>query len=586
MMQNSLNVSWHRAAHLGALASVGLLAACSGSKDITPPPPVTPTATAVTLSVYGAKTVTGSGGVSFVTPGRYAVIPQYAAAVDFATGANRASVADYPFAIGGLGTVTARVDQVTPPPATLSVVEAFHLRLRNIEKEEAPRSIAYMQELRAHPPVSLKVGTAAAAPAATMNFSVLSSLTTSAYTSVSARLLYAGNNILLYVDSQSPTTNGFTDAQYSAFGRQMDVDLFPLDTATWGATSDLDANQRTYVLFTPIVNRLTLSSGSCGTYVAGFFNGADLSPTNTNGNKAEIFYSSVPGEPAGGASCALLSQATVQNAAPATFIHELQHMISYNQHVLLRSGTTEAIWLNEGLSHMSEELGGKIYETRYPCPNLPPCPGPGRASPSQIFPDSSQGFLPPNFGNAYDFFSSRQDFSLTSPTGFGTIEERGVAWLFLRWLADQKGDAKLPQLVQTRNTGTTNIEAVMGESFPVLFADYMTAVLLDDFPGATAGQISSRYQFTSRNLRAIYARLNSIAATAFPTAYPLDVNDLPLLSKLTPASVAQTIQMKPGSLDLFQFTSTTANAGMSFKPTTGTTFLATLNAQVTVVRLP
>ncbi len=291
MMQNSLYVALQRASHLGALAGVGLLAACSGSKDGgMVVPPVTPTTTAVTLNVFGARTVTGSGGVSFVTPGRYAVIPQYASAVDFATGTNRASVADYPFAIGGLGTVTARVDQVTPPPATLSVVEAFHLRLRNIEKDEAPRSIAYMQALRSHPPVSLKLGTANAAPAATMNFNVLSSLTTSAYTSVSARLLYAGNNILLYVDSQAPTTNGFSDAQYSAFGRQMDVDLFPLDTATWGATSDLDANQRTYVLFTPIVNRLTLSSGSCGTYVAGFFNGADLSPTNVNGNKAEIFY--------------------------------------------------------------------------------------------------------------------------------------------------------------------------------------------------------------------------------------------------------------------------------------------------------
>lgn len=585
MMQNSLYVAWHRASRLGALAGLGALAACSGGKDIVTPP-VTPTATAVSLNVYGAKTVTGGGGVTFVTPGRYAVIPQYAAAIDFATGTNRSTVADYPFAIGGLGTVTARIDQVTAPPMSLSVTDAFHLRLRNIEREEAPRSIAYMQALRAHPPVNLRVGTANAAPAATMNFNVLSALTTSTYTSVSARLLYVGNNILLYVDNQSPTTNGFSDAQYQAFGHQMDVDLFPLDVATWGGTSDLDGNQRTYVLFTPIVNRLTLNSGSCGTYVAGFFNGADLSPGNTNGNKAEIFYSSVPGEPAGGSSCALLSQATVQSAAPATFIHELQHMISYNQHVLLRSGSTESIWLNEGLSHMSEELGGKIYESRYPCPNLPPCPGPGRASPAQIFPDSAQGFLPPNFGNAYDFFSSRQDFSLTSPTGFGTIEERGVAWLFLRWLADQKGEAKLSQLVQTQATGAANIEAVMGESFPVLFADYMTAVLLDDFPGATAGQISTRYQFTSRNLRAIYARLNSIAASAYPTAYPLNVNDLPTLSKLTPASASQTILMKPGSLDLFQFTSTTANAGMAFKPSTGTNFQANLNAQVTVVRLP
>jgi hypothetical protein len=588
MMQNSLYVSWHRLAQGSALLTFGALAACSDGpgSDLNPNPnPGTTTATAVTLDVFGAKTVTGNGGVKFVNPGRYAVLPQFAATTDFATGTNRATVADYPFVIGGLGTLTARVAPIAAPQASLSVVEQFHLRMRQIEKDEAPRAMQYMQELRARPAVSLKVQQQQATALDTRDFKVLSSLTGNTYTTVTARLLYTGTNILLYVDNGTPTTNAFTDTEYAAFGRQMDTDLFPIDVATFGAPSDIDANGKTYVLFTPIVNRLTLSSGSCGSYVAGFFNGADLSGS-ANGNKAEIFYSSVPGEPAGGASCTPLSQAVVRNSAPATFIHELQHMISYNQHVLIRSGTTEDIWLNEGLSHMAEELGGKLYETHWPCPNLPPCPASaGRASTAQIFPDSSQGFLPPNFGNAYDFFSSRQDFSLTSPTGFGTIEERGVAWLFLRWLADQKGEAKFTQLVQTRTTGTANIEAVMGESFTTLYADYLTAVLLDDFPGATAGQIPTRFQFTSRNLRAIYARLNSIAATAYPTAYPLDVNDLVAGSKLTPATAAANYQMKPGSLDLFQFTSTDANAGMAFKPPTGA-FLTTLNAQVTVVRLP
>ena len=588
MMQNSLYVSWHRLARGTALMTFSALAACGdgvGSKVDPNPNPGMTAATAVTLDVFGAKTVSGSGGVKFVNPGRYAVLPQFASSADFASGTNRATVASYPFAIGGLGTLTARVAPIAAPVPTLSVVEQFHLRMRQIEKDEAPRAIQYMQALRARPPASLQVQRQQATALDTRDFKVLSSLTGGTYTTVSARLLYTGTNILLYVDNQSPTTNAFTDAEYAAFGRQMDTDLLPIDLATWGATSDIDANGKTFVLFTPIVNRLTLSSGTCGSYVAGFFNGADLSGS-VNGNKAEIFYSSVPGEPAGGASCTPLSQAIVRLSAPATFIHEMQHMISYNQHVLIRGGTTEDIWLNEGLSHLAEELGGKLYETHWPCPNLPPCPAsPGRASTAQIFPDSSQGFLPPNFGNAYDFFSSRQDFSLTSPTGFGTIEERGVAWLFLRWLVDQKGDAKLAQLDQTRTTGTANIEAVMGESFTTLYADYLTAVLLDDFPGATTGQIPSRYQFTSRNLRAIYARLNSIAATAYPTPYPLDVNALPVTAKLTPASVSATYQMKPGSLDLFQFTSTVANAGMAFKPPTGT-FLSTLNAQVTVVRLP
>ena len=586
MKENTLNVPRRWAVACASLVTALALTGCSDS-GTGPTPPVNPgtgPGTPVTLNIFGVATVTGSGGVNLTNAGRYAVIPQFAASQDFATGTGRATVPDFPFTIGGVASLTARVDQPTERPAAkLSVVEAFHMRMRQVEVEEAPRAAAFMQQLRARPPVSLSVQ-AQQQGQTSRDFRVLSSLTTSTYTTVRARLLYTGTNILLFVDSLAPTVGGFTDAEYASFGRQFDQDLFPIDVTTFGATSDIDSNGRTFVLFTPLVNRLTLGSGACGTFVAGFFNGSDLSG-NVNANRAEIFYSSVPGEPAGGPTCQPLSVATVRNGAPATFIHELQHMISFNQHVLLRSGASEDIWLNEGLSHMAEELGGKLYESRYPCPSLPPCPPQGRGSTAQIFPDSAQGFLPPNFSNAYDFFSRRLSFSLTSPTSFGTLEERGVAWLFLRWLIDQKGEARLGQLVQTRSTGTGNVEAVAGETFRVLFADFLAATLLDDYPGATAGQIPTRFQYTSRNLRAIYARLNSIAAAAYPTPYPLDVADLLTPNRLTPASVSLSRQMKPGSLDLFLFTSASTNSGFTFKPAAGN-FGSTLNAQVTVVRLP
>ncbi len=559
------------------------IVACSDGDGTVEPGPINLTATPVTLETFASQTVTGAGGVKFVNPGVYAVIPQFASTQDFATGTGRATVPDFPFSIGGAGTLTTRIAPLPEEQPNLTVAEAFHMRLRSIETEEAPRAMAYMQQLRSRGPVSLSVQSAAAMMQ--RDFRVLSSLTSSTYTTVTARLVYEGTNILLYVDNQPTQSTTFADTEYASFGRQFDQDLFPIDTRAFGNTSDIDANGKTFVLFTPIVNRLTLGSGACGSYVAGFFNGADLSG-NTNANRAEIFYSSVPGEPAGGSTCAPLSLAVVRQSAPATFIHELQHMISYNQHVLSRNASTEAVWLNEGLSHMAEELGGKLYEARYPCPNLPPCPPAGRASTAQIFPDSAQGFLPPNFGNAYDFFSSRLDYSLTSPTGFGTIEERGVAWLFLRWLIDQKGEAKLGELVQTRNTGTANVEAVASEQFPRLFADFLVATLLDDYPGTTAGQIPARYQYPSRNLRAIYARLNSIAAQSYPTPYPLSIADLAGAERLTPTSPLLSREMKPGSLDLFSFTSTTANTGLEFKPTTGASFQASLNAQVTVVRLP
>jgi hypothetical protein len=181
--------------------------------------------------------------VKFVNAGRYAVIPQFASTQDFATGTSRATVPDFPFSIGGAGTLTARLERLPEERPSLTLAEAFHMRMRAIESEEAPRAIAYMQQLKLRPPVSLQVRSAAAA--ANRDFKVLSSLTSSTYSTVTARLIYEGTNILLYVDNQPTVTTTFTDAEYASFGRQFDEDLFPIDTRNFGNTSDIDGNGKT-----------------------------------------------------------------------------------------------------------------------------------------------------------------------------------------------------------------------------------------------------------------------------------------------------------------------------------------------------
>jgi hypothetical protein len=568
-----------------AAATLLALAACKDSPTepvVKPGPPVD-----VALEVFGVATVAGSGGVTFVNPGRYAVLPQFAATKDFAIRIKGGgdSVPGFPFLIGARTSVSANVAAMPGGRVRrLSDVDAFHMSMRERERQEEANAIAFMQRRRTSAPINARI--AAAQLQVSRDFRIQSVLGESPkYSTITARLVHTGTNVLVYVDEQSVVAGGFTDAEYAAFGALYDRDLYPIDRATFGAPSDLDGNGRVIVLYSPVVNRLTINSGECGQYVAGFFNPADLSGS-ADGNRAEVLYLSVPGEPTGGPACPRLNAGTLRNATPSTFIHELQHVISYNQHVLQRSGTSEETWLNEAMSHMAEELGGKLYETRYPCPAGPPCPSPGRANPSQLFPDSAQGFLLSNFVNAYDFFFSRRDFSLTSPTGYGTLEERGAGWLFLRWLVDQRGDASLSQLAQTSRTGTANIEAVGGESFRSLFADFLTATLLDDYPGAAPGQIPSRLQFTSRNLRAIYARLSSVSPLSFPTVYPLALADLDAASRLNETSPELRRVMKPGTFDLFQYTSTAASTGLTFRPRADASFAADLNAQVTVVRLP
>lgn len=535
------------------------------------------------LAEYEAVTLPAARAASclaFAGNARYALLPQYAATQDFAIGRNRDSVPSFSYVIGASGAVTPQVVG-TRPPRTGDPVADFHLFLRWQEKQLAPAAAAAYRTVQATEGVSLSVARAEVpAVGSTRTFSVLNSLTASpaTYSTITARLVYAGSNILVYVDQATPgPPSGVNDATFAQVGAQFNDDLFPIDARTFGAPTDIDNNGRTLVLFTPVVNRLTIDRAGCGSYIAGFFNGIDLVATSTRGNRGEVFYGTVPGAQISSLSNCLLTVANWQRTTPATFIHELQHLISYGQHVLRRNGDAEDVWLNEGLSHIAEELGGRLYEQRFPAPA-------DRTDPAQLFPNSAQGFLPPNFANAYDFFADRTAYSLTSPTQFGTLEERGVAWLFLRWLGDLRGEAAFGQLVQTNRIGAANVEAVAGEPFPRLFADFVTAVLLDNFPGADTTRINPRYQLRSRNLRQIYARLNAIDRTNFPTAYPLDLASLPATQRLV-AGGTFAGSLKPGGFDLFELRLGGSAANATFRPPTGS-FQSTLNAQLTVVRVP
>src|SRR5262249_43897295 len=143
----------------------------------------------------------------------------------------------------------------------------------------------------------------------------------------------------------------------------------------------------------------------------------------------EIFYSIVP-DPSGTVSCAH-SVSNVGSTVPATFLHELQHLISFSQHFVIHGGQPEYGWLDEGLSIVAEELGAVHYEQK--------CPGTAcRSNPAQIFPDSSVGFVDDFLFDSYEYGLGSDTSSVTLHTdaddGFSW---RGGDWLLMRWLGDQ-----------------------------------------------------------------------------------------------------------------------------------------------------
>jgi hypothetical protein len=390
------------------------------------------------------------------------------------------------------------------------------------------------------------------------------------YATVNAKLLFIGTNTLVYVDTMAPA-NGFNTSQLNAFGQQIDQTFYTIDVNAFGPPSDVDGNGRVIVLLSPVVNSLS-PSAQCATqgYIAGFFFGLDLSGAgNSNSNQGEIYYGLVP-DPNGTVSCAH-SVSTVASIAPGTFLHELQHMINFSQHVVVHGGNSEEGWLDEGLSIVAQELGSEYYEQRFPPPT-------GRTNPNQLLPDSAEGFIADQFVESYDWLLDPDTTTLTLHSDSdGGLQWRAADWLFLHWLGDQQGAALYKRLEESSTTGTDNIASAAGESFQSLFGDFGLSVYTDSIPGIPKSSIPQNNKFTTRTLRTIFQAVANSGGGG---------GSFPITLKTLTGQV--TGSMVPGAVTYYEiFTApSVATTTLRFAPSTGSTFQSSLHPQVSVFRLP
>ncbi|HSM15405.1 MAG TPA: hypothetical protein VK845_00220 [Gemmatimonadales bacterium] len=386
--------------------------------------------------------------------------------------------------------------------------DEFHLSLRKRERELArdPRAQFSRGGITAAAVVPPPLGDQ-------RDFWVCAETTCSSFVQVTATAKYVGPRGAIYLDNTVPA-GGLTQADIDSIGTLFDGgpgggsdNMYAIDSAAFGSESDLDGNSVAIILLTDAVNALSGNCNSAGSVILGFFFGTDLFPGMANSNGGEIFYGFVP-DPAN-PSCTV-SKSFVESMLPPTFIHEFQHMISFNQRVLVRSGLSEDTWLNEALSHFAEELGGRL---------LPPDGALGSA------PDRFSQFLSLDVPNAYDYLEDPEATFLISPgNSTGTLKERGANWLFMRWIADHfdsdpNGTNLTRSLVQTTRVGAANVAAATGVPFSTLIPEWQLANYLDNLPGFTAQ--SPRLQYDSWNFRSTFASLNQQAPGTFPRPYPL-----------------------------------------------------------------
>ena len=569
----------------GLVASLVVVAACNSDKGITPPNTAKPCGNdgTVQLSALQAATIACSTGTTVTLPGggaSYLIVPSLATG----SASNRLNAYTIGLASGASSNVVPvegpsldvfSVGATQTPPlgvAQRTRQRAFDARLMEMARERVA-SGAWHPITRRLSPGTLPARTTVPPLGSVQQFHVLSSERPARFSRVGARLSYVGTNILIYVDTLAPP-NGFSSDQLNAFGQLFDQTLYPIDLNAFGTPSDVDQNGHLIVLLSPIVNALTPAS-ECKTqgFVGGFFDGIDLSSTDTSSNQGEIFYSLVP-DPNATVSCAH-TVADLDAETPATFLHELQHLINFSQHFVVHHGGPELGWLDEGLSIVAEELGSLYYEDKFPPPQ-------GRTNPAQLFPDSSQGFINGLLFDSYSYLLKTDTATVTLHSDAdGGLAWRGGDWLLLRWLGDVKGTAIYKTLIQSSLTGTANIAGAAGESFDALFGDFSLALYTDSLPGIPKSSIPVRNRFARRNLRAMYKRLfdTSQPSSQVPRAFPI------VTVSLT-GSISSS--MVPGTMAFYRL-DTTAGQGtvtIDFGATPGVPLSAALHPQLSIFRLP
>ena len=379
--------------------------------------------------------------------------------------------------------------------------EAFHGMLRARERvlSTSPGALSFSRGVTAFH--------AAAVPPVVgheRTFKVCSTDACSGFVDVTATAVHVGPKGAIYLDNTVPA-GGYTQFDIDAVGALFDEHLYPIDTTSFGRESDLDNNGVVVVLLTDQVNALSGNCNQTGSVILGYFFGNDLLPGQNGSNGGEVFYSLVP-DPVN-PTCDIPKSFASELLAP-TFIHEFQHMISFNQHVLVRGGFSEDTWLNEGLSHYAEELGGRHI--------------PDAVCAEQ---DCFTQFAGGDAHNGYRYLSNIEATFLIEPIASGgSLEERGANWLFVRWLVDQfgadvTGAAFTRSLVETNRLGHENVAAVTGVAFSQLIPEWQLANWLDNLPGFAPA--SGRLTYSSWNFRATYASFHDQAPTTFPRPYPL-----------------------------------------------------------------
>ena len=183
-------------------------------------------------------------------------------------------------------------------------------------------------------------------------------------------------------------------------------------------------------------------------------------------NNRQVVFTLAP-DNGGDYGPAISTSFAMSNLLPAVFPHELQHLISYKEHVFEQGGSAEVSWLNEAASHFMEDYLGH-----------------GNENPSR-----------------YDLFLANPAAASVVTSSSPDLMERGAGFLFLRFLYEQSDNPELflQSLEHTSLVGVDNLESAFNgpedfDQFSEFFGRWTVALALSG-RGVTT---DSRYVYQDR----------------------------------------------------------------------------------------
>jgi hypothetical protein len=349
------------------------------------------------------------------------------------------------------------------------------------------------------------------------------------------RIVAKRDHAIVVADTSNPA-GGFTDAEYAAIATTFDTLVDPVDRDNFGDPTDIDENGHVVLFFTSAVNALTPAKSS--SYIAGFFFARDLFPTTgtsatvcAGSNVGEMFYLLAP-DPNGSVNGNVFSKADVASSTLATLGHEYQHLINASRRLYVNDATDwEETWLDEGLSHIAEELVFYKAAGLSPLSNITAT----TLRSSQTYLDAVNNYQIENLGRYSEFLAAP---AMSSPWADNdSLSTRGATWSFLRYLADHQSATQSTvwkSLVNSTSSGLTNLESVFGSDIATQARDWAISSFTDDLlTTATA------YTQPSWNYR-----------TLFPA---MGITPFPLATTTATAGIPSTLNLVGGGMSVMRF---------------------------------